>query len=36
MHYALLPILILPDMHGEFVVETDASDYCIGGVLQQD
>ena len=23
-------------MHGEFIVETDASDYCIGGVLQED
>ena len=30
------PVLILPNMHGDFVVETDASDYCIGGVLNQD
>ena len=22
--------------HGEFIVETDASDYCIGRVLEQD
>ena len=27
------PVLVLPNMHGDFVVETDASDCYIGGVL---
>ena len=27
------PVLVLPNMHGDFVVETNASDYCIGRVL---
>ena len=26
----------MPNMFGEFAVETDTSDYCIAGVLQQD
>ena len=28
--------MIVPDLRGDFVIDTDASDYCIGGVLQQD
>ena len=27
------PVLVLPNMHADFVIETDASDYCIGGVF---
>ena len=30
------PILILPDIRGEFIVENNTSDNCIGWVLQQD
>ena len=28
-----LPVPVLPNMHVDFVIETNASDYCIGGVL---
>ena len=38
MKYALYtaPVLIVPDMHSEFVMEIDASDDCIGGIVQKD
>ena len=28
-----MPVLVLPNMHADFVIETDASDYYIGGTL---
>ena len=28
-----MPVLVLPSMHTDFVIETNASDYCISGVL---
>ena len=28
-----VPVLVLPNMRTDFVIETDASDYCIGGVF---
>ena len=31
-----IPGLILPDMHSNFVIKTDVSNYCIGEVLPQD